>query len=254
MLKRLANFSFNWKLSIFTLLLFPVLISLGNWQLSREQEKLALQEVYALRQAAPPISIVKLNRQNDIQYMRLQLRGQYDNEHSFLLDNKVNVGQVGFDVITPFYADTNELFFINRGWAAQGQYRSDYPVIEPVVGMVNLNAAVYVPVGRQVMLGVDAESSSWPRLIQSLEPVQMMQQLNVAGTAQGFEYFPYSLRLAENAPGVQVRNWPLISTSPEKHRGYAVQWFLMAAVLLLLYFWVSTTKKDITERRKKVGE
>ena len=32
-------------------------------------------------------------------------------------------------------------------------------------------------------------------------------------------------------------DWPLASIGPERHLGYAVQWFALAATLLGLYLW-----------------
>jgi len=64
------------------------------------------------------------------------------------------------------------------------------------------------------------------------------------------------VRLDALQPGVYVRNWPVISTSPEKHRGYAIQWFTMATVLLLLYLYISTkveTENRAVNSTKKEG-
>jgi cytochrome oxidase assembly protein ShyY1 len=237
MLERLGNYTFDWKLSLFTLLLFPVMIKLGFWQLLREQEKLNLQAIYNERQAAPAIEISAVNWADDLQYLSVQLSGEFDNEHNFLLDNKINAGRVGFEVISPFRSNDGERIFINRGWVPQGKYRTDIPLVDRIEGQVELKATVYVPLGEQVLLGEDALSQSWPRLIQSLDPQYLSEQLK---QAEDETLFPYSVRLLENMPGVLVRNWPVISTKPEKHKGYAVQWFLMASVLLGLYLYVST--------------
>ena len=43
------------------------------------------------------------------------------------------------------------------------------------------------------------------------------------------------LRLAADQPAGFRRDWPVVNVSPAKHRGYALQWFTMAAVLLLLF-------------------
>lgn len=250
MLKRLANYTFDWKLSLFTLLLFPLMIKLGFWQLVREQEKLDLQEIYNTRQSAPVQSLASLDWQDDLQFISVQLLGEFDNDHSFLLDNKINSGRVGFEVIAPFNTEAGELVMVNRGWLPQGQYRSDLPSIERIEGRVSINASVYVPLGQQVMLGEEEPSQIWPRLIQGLEPEFLADQLDPSASSK---LFPYSVRLLENMPGVLVRNWPVISTQPEKHRGYAVQWFLMASVLLGLYLFVSTKSEVEPEPEQKIN-
>lgn len=236
MLKRLANYTFDWKLSVFTLLLFPIMVNLGFWQLDREQEKIELQKIYNVRQAAPAEELDLLDWQGDLQYISVAMNGEFDNEHSFLLDNKINAGRVGFEIITPFITETGSLVFVNRGWLPQGKYRADFPFIEAVDGKVNVTASVYVPLGKQVVLGEDEKAASWPRLIQSLEPERLNELLGESVE----KLFPYSVRLLENQHGVLTRNWQVISTKPEKHRGYAVQWFIMAGVLLMLYLYAST--------------
>ena len=69
----------------------------------------------------------------------------------------------------------------------------------------------------------------------------------LSGLDANAQVFDYSIRLAEATPGVLLRNWPVISTTPEKHRGYAVQWFAMAAALVLLYLYYSTRKRESNE-------
>lgn len=243
MLTRLRNYHFEWKLSVFTLLLLPVLIALGFWQLDREQEKLALQSLYESRQGAVTQDLSSLNYDDDLQYMSVRFKGSYDNEHSFLLDNKINAGQVGFEVLSPFYTDEGELLIVNRGWIAQTDYRDVLPQIARVDGEVVLQGAVYVPLGEQFMLGLEENYIGWPRIIQSLNLESMYAALNSSN-----DTFPYTVRLAPFQSGVYVRNWPVISTSPEKHRGYAVQWFTMAVVLLFLYIFVSTKHEIKTEQ------
>ena len=59
----------------------------------------------------------------------------------------------------------------------------------------------------------------------------------------GRPLFPYSVRLDAGQPGALRVDWEPINTQPEKHTGYAVQWFAMAIALVL--FWVySSLKRD----------
>ncbi|MDT8398379.1 MAG: SURF1 family protein [Pseudomonadales bacterium] len=228
----LANFRPNWKITLFTALLLPCLIWLGFWQLAREQEKLSLQAVYDSRKSAPPVSLAALGSGNgDLQYLPVRLSGSYDNEHSYLLDNRTHAGQVGFDLISPFLDDSGETAFINRGWLAQGPTREMLPPIPAITGRMTLTASIYVPPGEPLMLGDETAFKGWPRVLQAVDLERMTQEI------AAHDVFPYTLRLDENMPGVLVRNWPLITTSPEKHRAYAVQWFAMAVALVLMFIY-----------------
>jgi cytochrome oxidase assembly protein ShyY1 len=65
-----------------------------------------------------------------------------------------------------------------------------------------------------------------------------LQALLSAGLSEPL--FPWELRLAPDQPGGFRRDWPVVNVSPEKHRGYALQWFTMAAALLLLFVFRSS--------------
>lgn len=237
MLVRFRQFHFDWKLTLLTAALLPILLSLGFWQLRREQEKLELQQQYAARQSEQALALEQLEPEADLQYRQVSLSGYYDNAHHFLLDNRVHQGQVGYELITPLVTDSNRVVLVNRGWLAQGATRAQLPAPAPIEGRVMLRGSVYVPVGSPFTLGAEnTADTSWPRVVQTLEPVAM-----AAAAGHGArELFPYSVRLAEGVAGVLVRDWPVISTTPEKHRGYAVQWFAMATMLLGLYLYYST--------------
>jgi cytochrome oxidase assembly protein ShyY1 len=48
------------------------------------------------------------------------------------------------------------------------------------------------------------------------------------------EVFPYEVRIEPESPLALVAEWTVVNQSPSMHLGYAVQWFAMAAVLLLI--------------------
>lgn len=236
MFNRLRHYRFDWKLTLLTALLLPLLLSLGFWQLRRADEKAALQEQYTARQFELPVALERLNAGEDLQYRQVEFSGRYDNAHNYLLDNRIHQGRAGYDLITPFVTDTQKVVLVNRGWLPQGATRQDLPALEAIEGRVTVRGTIYVPVGRQLTLGVINENESWPQVIQTLDPIP-------AGTLAGYrvaDVFPYSVRLADGAPGVLVRDWPIVSMTPERHQGYAVQWFAMATMLLGLYLYYST--------------
>src|SRR5690554_3100101 len=111
MLARLRQFRFDWKLAAFTALLLPVLASLGFWQLEREAEKRELQNLYTNRQQQAPVELNQLDLGDDLQYRQVSVSGSWDNEHVFLLDNRIYQGQPGFEVLVPMRtgAETNRI-------------------------------------------------------------------------------------------------------------------------------------------------
>lgn len=234
---RMRRFRFDWKLTLLTVLLLPLLMSLGFWQLRREAEKLALQAAWNGRQVEAPVALATVDVAKDQQYRQVWVRGQYDNAHVFLLDNRTYEGRAGYEVIVPLVADDGMVALINRGWQPLGESRAILPAIAAISGDVMIAASVYQPVGDALVLGSELETQGWPKVIQTLDPPQLAA---LAGYSDSRSVFPYSLRLAEGQQGALIRQWPVISTTPEKHRGYAVQWFLMATALVALYLHYST--------------
>ena len=71
--------------TLVVLVLLPLMVGLGFWQLSRGHEKQLLVDRYAERRAAEPVSSAQLNDMADPAFRRVHLRGQLDGEHSVLL-------------------------------------------------------------------------------------------------------------------------------------------------------------------------
>ena len=130
---------------------------------------------------------------------------------------------------------------VNRGWMPQGPYRDQLPDVPVISGPVETEGNIYVPVGEQLVLGTEVAAPGWPKVVQTLDTSALFM---LAGYDAESRLFPYSVRLAENSPGVLTRYWPVISTTPEKHRAYAVQWFAMAAVLLGLFLYSSLRRES----------
>lgn len=224
------RFRFNWKMTLFTALLLPLLISLGLWQLEREQDKIAAQEQYSRRLEQPAVDLGSVNWNDaDLSWTQVTAKGHFDTERQFLLDNRILDSRVGYEVITPFVTD-HGVVLVNRGWIAQGATRADLPSLElsdmpdqQIVGHI------YVPSGEVLILGGNVDQEvTWPRVLQRVD-------INGISEALGYDVRPHIVRLAENSAGALRINWPPINMQPEVHRGYAVQWFLMALALIILY-------------------
>lgn len=233
-------FHFNWKLTLFTAALLPLLVFLGLWQLEREQEKRNTQVDYDLRATRDPVPVADVDWQarDDIAWLRIEASGRYDNSRQFLLDNRINQSRVGYELITPFQTASG-LLLVNRGWIAQGPDRQTMPDVSVTEEPVTLHGTVYVPSGDMLVLGQEepAGDNPWPRVIQSLDTAQL-------ATLLGEPVLPYSVRLDPGAPGLTQINWQPVTLSPQTHRAYAVQWFFMAVVLVILFLIFSFRRPE----------
>ena len=224
----------GWKLTVFTLAFTPLLLWLGIWQLDREQEKIALQADFETRGQRPPTALesVDWSSLDELAYLKVSATGTYDNEHTYLLDNRTYQGRVGYELISPFTTQNGLTILVNRGWIAQGATRAALPQATPIEGQVEITATIYVPLEEPFLLSSTPEGgqTTWPRVIQSIQASQIIQELDQA-------LAPYTIRLQERSPGLEQSNWQTVNMAPEKHRGYAVQWFTMTFALLVMYIY-----------------
>lgn len=67
--------------------------------------------------------------------------------------------------------------------------------------------------------------------------------------ARQLQLAPLSLVLGAGQAGSLQYDWaPVETISPEKHLGYAVQWFALAVALVIIYLGVNTRRIDDEER------
>lgn len=230
--------SLNYRVLILALLLVPVLIGLGRWQLQRAAEKESILSRYAQRQTQMPVSFADINQSDDLDYLPVTLVGRYDPDRYFLLDNKIQGGQVGYDVLTPFYTEAGTWVIVNRGWVKAPLRRSELPKVNPLPEQtLELHAEIYVPPGEGYQLsGLETGQSLWPKIVTVFDSEFMATQLKTP-------LFPYQLRLRADDPGALLTDWPTINVSPAKHRAYAVQWFAMALALVIWLLVASVRKR-----------
>lgn len=235
---------FDWKASALVILLMPLLLTLGFWQLDRADEKLSLQTLFDERLSSEPVALVDVKDISDLRFVRVKVQGQFINEKTLFLDNRIFQGQFGYDVVTPFsISNSGQVVFINRGWVKGDISRRTLPTIEPVVGSVELVGQVYVPHSEMLVLD-KLTASGWPKV---------MQSFNVEMLEGDFEstLFPYSIRLEERSPGFLISSWRVVNLQPEKHTGYAVQWFAMSLTLVIIGFLANTNVWALVKARNE---
>ena len=222
----------GWKLSLFFLLMLPCLLSLGFWQLQRAQEKQQILELVAQRRSAEPMLMSQLLQVEDPAYRQVKLSGSYVPDRVILLDNQIYQGQFGYEVVMPFRSAGGEIVLLSRGWVPGSMRREQLPILEPVTGSLELLAEVYVPLGEAYTLADTAMPRGWPKRLQVLDVDALAQELSQP-------LYPYVLRLRAGSATALQGHWQDVNIQPQKHTAYAVQWFAMAAVLVILYLAVA---------------
>lgn len=226
---RSLRFDFEWRLTLFTVILVPVLVALGIWQLQRADEKAVLSASWEARAEQAPVDLSDLVGVEPaaLPYRRVKITGEFSPEQYFLLDNRTRRGRFGYEVLAVFHW-AGGVALVNRGWIEADPARLSRPQVPVVTGRVGVAGHVYVTPGQPFLLAEQQLSGGWPKLIQAVE-------MDVLAAAVGGEVFPYPIRLDEGQPGALTTDWQVVNVSPQKHQAYAVQWFAMATTLLIFY-------------------
>jgi surfeit locus 1 family protein len=167
---------------------------------------------------------------NALRYRTVIAYGEYDAHRQILIDNRVHDGRAGYHVITPLVQDDGRIALVNRGWTPQGRSRAVLPSVDPPAGPVTVRGRVALPAPRVFELSTDAPNGPvW----QNLDPVRF-------SAATGVAVMPVTIEAldAPSAPAPDdrlVRDWPAPDFGVEKHRIYMIQWYLLAALVIVLW-------------------
>jgi surfeit locus 1 family protein len=218
--------------SVIVVLMLAVLVSLGSWQINRATQKQRLVSSY---EQAPQLATLGLaDVDNDWQpyrYRRISLRGKYDNRHQLLLENQINQGRPGYMVMTLFQlADSDNLLMVNRGWVAKAIDASALPDVSVMEATREVAGLINEPPGVGMKMGsLDDSMMGWPKTV----PYVDMKWIELQ---TGKQLLPWIVLLGEEQADGYQRSWqPAVRMGPEKHQGYAFQWFSLAVALLFLF-------------------
>ena len=248
------QFDFEWRITLFAVVLVPLMASLGVWQLQRAQEKAHLAAEFAERQQQAPAPLSALWDKTDaaLAYLPVRLIGSFLPDKYFLLDNQVQDGQVGYEVLGILQlADAAGSVLVNRGWIAGDAARRTLPAVPVVTGPVDITGHVYVAPGAPFLLAEQHLDTAWPMRIQAVEMSKLGPLVTVL---QVGNVFPFPVRIDAGQQGALKVNWQVVNMSPQMHQGYAVQWFAMAAVLLVFYLLRSSNVWQLVTGTDRVGK
>jgi surfeit locus 1 family protein len=216
------------------LIILPLLLVLGFWQLDRSEQKRLLQQSFIEKSEQSPIAITDISASDpDEYYRRIIATGHYDSERQILLDNQVQTGRPGFHVYTPFKIEgMNEAILVNRGWVPLGVTRQQLPNIAITrEKTASISGRIAQPANPGLLLDTAvAEKPVWPLIVQHIDFSQLTKIL-------GYHLLSAVVLLDADIRGGYTRVWQphFGGFGPERHLGYAVQWFALALTLVILY-------------------
>lgn len=183
-------------------------IALGNWQTRRAEEK---------RAAAA-----------ELESKRMSLRGVFRPELTVLLDNKMRNHRVGYEVVTPLRLDDATYVLVDRGWFEHGAKEPAAPV-----GRVQIEGIALARLPHALQLGEAAKS----RVRQNLDIAEFARETGVA-------LHPFVIEQHSDSGDGLLRDWPRPDLGVDTHLSYALQWYSLAALALVLLVVLSFKKNE----------
>lgn len=221
--------------TLVTFLAVVIMFALGFWQLQRGAEK--TQRLANIQQAAESNKLslhqaISLGEQ--ALDMTVSMEGVVDTQHYFLLDNKIQQGRVGYEVLV--VADTSEgNVLVNFGWLAAPALRSELPAVSLPTVPTKLQGMLAIPKQNSLITETAAYDRQWPKIL---------QQADLAIIAEHYAQplLPFVILLDEELDSAYIRNWQPVVMPPEKHLAYAIQWFLLGAAALIIFILAQRKK------------
>jgi len=237
---RIASYNFNPGVlsTLITFVMLYVMMSLGFWQLDRASYKETLQQTIEQRKELPLADIGSLEgTQQERRYRPVELYGQYDVEHSFLLDNRILNGQVGYQVLTPFITSDAGAVLVARGFVALGQSRKQLPPLDTPAETSSIKGLLDMPPAKALVLADNVQQTDrWPIVLQYVDIAELSGLL-------GYPLYDMQVWLDADSVSAYRYNLPALSLNAAKNNGYAFQWFAMSLALLIIYLVVNTKRK-----------
>lgn len=206
--------------------------ALGFWQVGRYEVKLERWEAFQEAGERAPRTVDNRQQLDSLDpFTPVVLHGRYDLSRQILLDNRVHEGRLGVEVFTPLRLDAGGTVLVNRGWLPMQRDRRQLPRAPGPEGPVRVFGLAVSPPSPGLRLGEVEKPDDWPWLTPYLLMSLVRETLDqpLAGSV---------VLLDPEAPGGFRRDWTPTMLSPERHMGYAVQWFALgltvAAVWLVL--------------------
>jgi surfeit locus 1 family protein len=219
-----------------TLIGMGITVSLGRWQLNRAAEKEALQssmDGQSSKYLLDTALLVSASDPTRLIHQHASLHGQWLADQTVYLDNRQMNAKVGFFVLTPLQLEGSaQVVLVQRGWVQRNfEEREKVPAIATPAGTVTVEGRIAPPPSKLFELGKPEASV----IRQNLDLEQFRAQARLP-------LLPVMLMQTGAASEGLLREWPAVNLGVEKHYGYALQWFGIAAALALLYLWYQILK------------
>jgi cytochrome oxidase assembly protein ShyY1 len=226
----------GWTLALVLSVLF---CTAGFWQLGRGAAKEAmLDDVYKVvteRDALPLSVAADPQRPRDLDWAAGS--GRFADAPAVLLDNQIRESRPGIRVYRVFLPQAGDPLLVELGWLPLPPDRR-LPVIEPLPDTMRVSGLLAPPPSAGIATPV-VTATPQGLLAIGLDREVLSRALQLPGLA------PRVLKLDPDIPVGYARDLDILpnTLTPERHLGYAVQWFGLAAAVLVIAVVMSVRQR-----------
>lgn len=206
-----------------------VFMMAGLWQLDRHEARRALDAELEQRLDAPVAQFADLAGADpsDIRFRRVSATGIFDVDEEVMLVLQPLRGVSGHHVLTPLVTAGGAAVLVDRGWVPLELDQPSDPQFAPPSGPITITGFVRTTQTRGRSVPVDGELSQIGRV--DIDRLQRQIDETLA---------PVYIQLSEPLGGADdlpvVAPLGVLEDAPP-HLGYAVQWFIFSAVVVIGY-------------------
>ena len=231
---------------ILVTLAVSVFCAAGFWQLHRAHYKDALkaQTEVAMHEAAIELPTTQV-RAAELEFHSVHVQGEWLADKTIFIDNKILDGVVGYYVVTPLRIGASNMHvLVNRGWVAAPSLRSELPSMVTPAGTVDISGVARAPTDRFLELSNQIEQGKvWQNL--TIERFHAWSNIAVQPTVI-YQQNPCDDKLTRVSVAPEASG-----LNADRHRGYAMTWFGLALVTLVLAIAAKLTTKKTTSNDPK---
>lgn len=219
----------SWRWLLLTLVVAAGFARLGWWQWQRAEEKLRMQAELAVLDGQPARPLAEVLAAGPLRGSRVRVQGQLL-PPSLLLDNQLRDGRAGVQVFARLARpESDGDLMVALGWLPLADGVRALPALPPWPATVDWSGHLDRAPAAGLSLGSAPGSlDNDPALLTRIDLDWLAEQWQRP-------LLPWVLYLDPAAEQGFDRDWSPRSLPPQRHRGYAAQWWGLAVAVLVIY-------------------